>query len=143
MHLMSLVRRSGAVVAGAAAITVATASIASAHHCYKVDWQEAAYAHHVEGGTAWWTLSDLGAMIISEDIGLPQCSYVAEDVVAEFMEEKGLEVEPLIHSRATAGGGAAHQGKTVKPFEYLTQQDFVWLTAAIGTGIEECLSTSA
>ena len=50
---------------------MASASIASAHHCYKVDWNDAAY-EHVSSGTAWWTLNDLGAMIITQDLGLPQ-----------------------------------------------------------------------
>ena len=58
---------------------MASASIASAHHCYKVDWNDAAY-EHVSSGTAWWTLNDLGAMIITQDLGLPQCAYVAEEL---------------------------------------------------------------
>ena len=36
-------RRAGTVLAATAAITLAGATMASAHHCYKEQWQEAAY----------------------------------------------------------------------------------------------------
>ena len=50
---------------------MASASIASAHHCYKVDWNDAAY-EHVSSGTAWWTLNDLGAMTPPPARGRPR-----------------------------------------------------------------------
>ena len=46
--------------------------------------------------------------------------------------------EPLIHSKATVGGGAAHQGKDVKPFSYLTDEEFEWLTVELLTRLDEC-----
>ena len=137
--LKSVMRRAGAAVAGAAAITLATASIASAHHCYKVDWNDRAYAA-VSGGTAWMSLSDLAGMVISEQIGLPQCAYVGDAVAADFMAARGLATEPLIHSRATTGGGAAHQGKTVKPFAYLGDADFVILDASLNEHVGACMA---
>lgn len=136
-------RRLGIAVAASATVGLAAATMASAHHCYKDEWQAAAYQHHAAGGTAWMPLSDLGAMIISEDIGLPQCAYVADAVVADWMAATGTTVEPLIHSKATAGGGAAHQGKTVKPFSYLGEADFALLQAGIGAGVEECTGGAA
>lgn len=141
MHTRNHVRRAVGTVAGAAAVTLVTATMASAHHCYKVEWNENSYAHHVQGGTAWMPLSDIGAMIISEEIGLPQCAYVADAVVADFMDIKGLTQEPLVHSRATTGGGAAHQGKTVKPFNYLVEEDFILLEQLMGAAVGECMAT--
>lgn len=129
-----------AVVAGTAALSVGLAGTASAFHCYKEDWNDAAYAHHSQGGTAWLPLSDLGEILIAEELGLPQCAFVADGVIADFMEAKGLTEEPLILSRAVAGGGAAHQGKDVPPFNYLTDADFVLLESLLGPAIEECLS---
>ncbi|WP_255218306.1 hypothetical protein [Janibacter terrae] len=38
----TILRRTLAVTAGAAALTFGVASTASAHHCYKVDWNEKA-----------------------------------------------------------------------------------------------------
>ena len=137
--LKSVMRRTGAAVAGAAAISLATASIASAHHCYKVDWNDRAYAA-VSSGTAWMSLSDLAGMVISEQIGLPQCAYVGDAVAADYMAAKGMTEEPLIHSKATTGGGAAHRGKTVKPFSYLNEADFVILDEALTEHVGACLA---
>lgn len=129
-----------AVVAGTAALSVALAGTASAFHCYKEDWNDAAYAHHSQGGTPWQPLSNIGEFVVAEEIGLPQCTYVVDGVVAAFMDAKGLTEEPLIHTRAVVGGGAAAQGKDVPPFNYLTDADFVLLDSLLGPAIEECLS---
>jgi hypothetical protein len=129
-----------ATLAGAAALSIAVAGTASAFHCYKEDWNDAAYAHLSQGGTPWLPLSDLGEIVVATEIGLPQCTYVVDGVVADFMTAKGLTEEPLIHTRATAGGGAAHQGKDVPPFNYLTDADFVLLDSLLGPAIEDCLS---
>ena len=129
-----------ATLAGTAALSIALAGTASAHHCYKEDWNDAAYAHHSQGGTPWQPLSNIGEMVVAEEIGLPQCTYVVDGAVADFMAAKGLTEEPLIHTRATAGGGAAHQGKDVPPFSYLTDADFVLLDSLLGPAIEDCLS---
>lgn len=117
-----------------------SANAAFAHHCCKADWNDAAYAHHAAGGTAWLPLSELADIVIAEDIGLPQCVGYGDQVAAAWMDATGTEDEPLIHSRATAGGGAAHQGKTVPPFNYLGDADFAILDAALVAAIEECLA---
>lgn len=129
-----------ATLAGTAALSIALAGTASAFHCYKEDWNDAAYAQLSQGGTPWQPLSDIGELLIAEEIGLPQCAYVADGVVADFMTAKGLTEEPMIHTRAVAGGGAAHQGKDVPPFSYLTDADFVLLESLLGPAIEDCLS---
>lgn len=129
-----------ATLAGTAALSIALAGTASAFHCYKEDWNDAAYAQLSQGGTPWQPLSDIGELVIAEEIGLPQCAYVADGVVAEFMTAKGLTEEPMILTRATAGGGAAHQGKDVPPFSYLTDADFVLLESLLEPAIEDCLS---
>jgi hypothetical protein len=43
-------------------------------------------------------------------------------------------------SRATTGGGAAHQGKTVKPFAYLGEADFVILEGLLEKHVGACLA---
>jgi hypothetical protein len=129
-----------ATLAATAALSIAFASTASAFHCYKEDWNDAAYAHLSQGGTPWLPLSDLGESLVAEEIGLPQCTYVVDGVIADFMTAKGLTEEPLIHTRAVVGGGAAHQGKDVPPFNYLTDADFVLLDSLLGPAIEDCLT---
>lgn len=139
----TILRRALAVTAGTAALTFGVASTASAHHCYKVDWNEKAYAQQSTNGSPWTPLTDLGAMIIAEDIGLPECSGYANIAVQHWMSETGTTTEPLIHSKATAGGGAAHQGKTVKPFAYLGDADFAILEEGLGMAIEQCMADQA
>jgi hypothetical protein len=129
-----------ATLAATAALSIAFASTASAFHCYKEDWNDAAYAHLSQGGTPWLPLSDLGESLVAEEIGLPQCTYVVDGVVADFMTAKGLTEEPMLLTRATAGGGAAHQGKDVPPFSYLEDADFVLLDSLLGPAIEDCLT---
>jgi hypothetical protein len=128
-----------ATLAGTAALTIALAGTASAHHCYKEDWNDAAFAQLSQGGTPWQPLSDIGEFVIAEEIGLPQCAYVADGVIADFMTAKGLTEEPMIHTRATVGSGAGYQGKDV-PFNYLTDADFALLDALLEPAIEDCLS---
>jgi hypothetical protein len=129
-----------ATLAGTAALTIALAGTASAFHCYKEDWNDAAYAQLSQGGTPWLPLSDLGEFVVADELGLPQCTYVVDGVVADFMTAKGLTEEPMLLTRATAGGGAAHQGKDVPPFSYLTDADFELLDSLLGPAIEDCLS---
>lgn len=128
----------GSIVAAAAALVLVGASAASAHHCYKDEWQAAAYAHHLAGGTPWMPLSDMGQMFLVPPELQEACGYVADDAVEAFMEANGLTQEPLIHAKATVGGGAAHQGKDVKPFSYLTDADFEWLTVDLLERLEVC-----
>ena len=136
--LRTALRRTGTVASAVAAMTLAGSSMASAHHCYKNYWQPNAYTQHLKGNTPWMPLSDMGTMFIIGPEYAEQCGSVADDVVADFMEARGLTQEPLIHSRATTGGGAAHQGKTVKPFSYLSDEDFEVLTVGIIDGMATC-----
>jgi len=138
-HLLRTSRRVGIVAAGAA-ISVLCGGTAWAHHCYVEDWNEAAQSRLAEGGTAWMPLSDLADVVIAEQIGLPQCVGYGDQVAEAWMEATGAEEEPLIHSRATTGGGAAHKkGKEPAPFDYLGEDDFVILDAALGDAVGECL----
>ena len=50
-------RRTGMVAATTAAFTLAGAGIASAHHCYKVEWTEKAYAQLSANNTAWMSFA--------------------------------------------------------------------------------------
>jgi hypothetical protein len=128
----------GSIVAATAALVLVGASAASAHHCYKDEWQAAAYEHHAAGGTAWVPLSDLGAQFLIPPDLLEECGYVADDAVATWMEYAGVEQEPLIHSKAVVGSGAMQNGKEPKPFSYLMEEDFVMLTMEIEAGLAAC-----
>lgn len=133
-----MMRRVGTVAATAAVITLAGSTMASAHHCYRDYWQPNAYAQHVKGNTPWMPLSDMGTMFVIGPDYAAQCGYVADDAVAAWMAKGGLTQEPLIHTKATVGSGAAYQGKNVKPFSYLTEEDFDELTMAIVAGMATC-----
>ncbi|WP_043502321.1 hypothetical protein [Georgenia sp. SUBG003] len=129
-------RRAGAVAATVAALGVATATSASAHHCYKIDWNDSAREQLAKNGTAWMPLSDLGAMIVAAPIeeggyDRPDCTGSADAAVQAWMSGTGTTAEPLIHSRATVGSGAAYQGKVPKGFAYLSDADFGVLVMAI------------
>lgn len=137
-------RRAAAVTASVAALGLATATAASAHHCYKTDWNAVAYERLAQGGTAWLPLSDLGAYFIAAPeaeggFGAPGCEYLADEAVAEWMEATGATVEPLIHSRAVVARGAAYQGRAPKGFMYLEDADFEILIGVIAAGIPDCL----
>lgn len=120
---------------------VTSAGAASAHHCYKEEWAEAAYQHHLAGGTAWMPLSDMATLYVLEPEGLAEaCAWTADAAVADFMEMKGLTQEPLIHSKAIIGGGAFHKaGKAPKPINYLSDPDFEFLMGALFGYVGECL----
>lgn len=134
-------RRAGSVVAATAALAL-VGSAASAHHCYKEEWREAAYQHHVKGGTAWVSLSDLGTMFLIPPELQETCGYVADDAVAAFMAANGLRQEPLIHSRATTGGGALYNsGKEPKPFSYLNEAQFEALTVDLMERLQGCAAS--
>ena len=58
--------------------------------------------------------------------------------VAEWMGSVGMAQEPLIHSRATIGGGAFYnKGKAPQPFEYLSDADFGQLSGLVMTHLAE------
>jgi hypothetical protein len=124
--------------AASAVIMLATTTVASAHHCYKDQWADAAYQHHLAGGTAWVSLSDLGTMFLIPDHLKEACGWAADTAVQEFMEAEGLEQEPLIHSKAVTGSGAYAKGKAPKPFSYLTDAQFDSLGAALMGYVMEC-----
>ncbi|MDC5699030.1 hypothetical protein OO014_17400 [Intrasporangium calvum] len=135
-----VLRRTGTVAATTAAFTLAGTGIASAHHCYKDEWRQAAYEHLATSQTPWVSLSDLGKMFLLQDPALIEaCGYVVDDAVADWMAEKGLTQEPLIQSRATVGAGAFYyKGTAPDPFEYLTDEDFNALGGAVFAGLESC-----
>jgi hypothetical protein len=135
-------RRAGAVAATVAALGIATATTASAHHCYKIDWNDSAREQLAKNRTAWMPLSDLGAMIIAAPVdqfgyGRPDCAGSADAAVAAWMAQTGATQEPLIHSKATVGSGAAYQGKAPKGFAYLGDEDFMVLVMAIEADLVE------
>lgn len=138
----AFVRRGTMVAATTAALGIATATVASAHHCYKIDWNESARAQLEAHSTAWLPLSDLGEMIISapaEEFGYgrPDCADTADRAIAEWMSATGTTAEPLIHTRATVGSGAAYQGKAPKGFAYLSDEDFMALTVLLENDLLE------
>ena len=136
-----IARRALGAVAGAAALSLGLATAASAHHCYKVDWNEKAYANHAQGGTAWVPLSQVGAMIISQDIGMPECAGYADVAIQHWMAETGTSVEPILQSKATVGSGAYYKkGKAPKSFAYLGESDFMILEEGIGMAIDACMA---
>ncbi|UOV99758.1 hypothetical protein [Agrococcus sp. SCSIO52902] len=138
MNRAAFGRRATAAVALTAAMSMVGAAAASAHHCYRDQWAGAAYQHHIQGGTAWVSLSDLGAIFIIPPELQADCGWVADEVVADWMADEGLEQEPLIHSRATVGSGAAYQGKGNMPFSYLSEAQFDVLGMALMEGVEAC-----
>ncbi len=123
--------RTGAVaVVGVASLTIAPAALA--HHCYKTEWQEAAYAQ-VRSGTPWTPMSDFVTLVVGMEFGAPaECTAHADEWVDAWMEANGVEAEPLIHMRATAGGGAHDRnGKDVPPISYLDDADFGFLVGQV------------
>ena len=110
--------------AAAAAFLVTSAGTASAHHCYKEQWNAAAYENHLRGNTAWMPLSDMTVMFMASPEE-PWCAGVVDAAVHSWVHEAGFEQEPLIHSRATIGGGAFYKkGKMPPPIDYLTDDQF-------------------
>ncbi|GAA4426602.1 hypothetical protein GCM10023169_25560 [Georgenia halophila] len=124
-------------VAGAAAFSLALATTASAHECYKEDWSDAAHARLSQGGTAWLPMSDLGEYVVAVEMGLPECAYVVDGVVDDYVAMTGLDAEPLVHSRATIGGGPERGGRAAPPISYL---DFSILGPLLEDAVGDCLS---
>ena len=123
--------------AASSVVLLGTTTVASAHHCYKDQWADAAYQHHLAGGTAWVSLSELGAMFIIPEEFQADCAWAADAAVQDFMEAEGLDQEPLIHSTAITGSGAYAKGKAPKPFSYLSETQFDSLGASLmGYGME-------
>lgn len=122
MRIRTRFARTTTVVAGACALGMIAAGPASAHHCLK-EFNDAARAQ-VASGTPWMPLGDFLAFAAVEFVGVsPECAENAGDWTTALMARKGLETEPSIHMKSTAGGGAAHQGKQVPAFNYLSEDD--------------------
>lgn len=134
MSFISHSRRVAGVIAGAGALAVVAAGPASAHHCLK-EWNDAARAQ-VSSGTSWMAMSDFVGFAIQNFLpgGTAECAAHADAFTATYMAAKGLGSEPTVHMKATVGGGAAHQGKEVKPFTYLD----LGLLAGTIMGEEDC-----
>lgn len=123
-------------VTGIAALSAATAS---AHHCYKEEWQEAAHSALQKNSTAWVSLSDLGRMFLIPPELQEQCGHTADEAVSVFMAERGMAQEPMIHSKATTGNGAFYKkGMEPRPFNYLSEADFEDLTVTLSMLLDEC-----
>ncbi|MBB1484651.1 hypothetical protein H5392_12380 [Tessaracoccus sp. MC1865] len=64
---------------------------------------------------------------------------MADKAVKGFMEENNLTQEPMIHSKAITGGGAYYKkGKEPKPFNYLTEDQFMQLDMDLRSLVAEC-----
>ncbi|HWJ66451.1 MAG TPA: hypothetical protein VNT31_07225 [Nocardioides sp.] len=127
-------RRAATVVVGSTAALALATGTASAHHCLK-EWNDAARAQ-VAAGTPWAPLSDFMSFAIVNFLtgGTPECAAHADEFTLAYMDATDIATEPTIHMKATVGGGAAHQGRDVVPFEYL---DFGVLEALISAE-EDC-----
>jgi hypothetical protein len=127
--------------AAAAAFLVTSAGTASAHHCYKEQWNAAAYENHLRGNTAWMPLSDMAVEFVLAPMGLAeQCAWAADAAVEDYMAAMGMTQEPLIHSKATIGSGAYYKkGKAPGRIAYLEDADFAVLEGALMTHVEACL----
>lgn len=122
---------------------VTSAGAASAHHCYKEEWTEAAYQRLAAGGTAWVSLSDVGTMFLVPPEHQADCGWVVDEAVAEWMAAEGLTQEPLIHVKATVGGGAYYKkGMEPAPFSYLGEDDFRTLGALVEANLPACTGGS-
>ncbi|TNM36650.1 hypothetical protein FHP29_21245 [Nocardioides albidus] len=119
MSIPTYLRRTGTVAATGAALALVAAGPASAHHCLK-EWNDAARAQ-VSSGTAWMAMSDFVGFAIVNFLpgGTPECAAHADEITADYLTAAGIATEPTVHMKATTGGGAAHQGKVVKPFDYI------------------------
>jgi hypothetical protein len=132
--LISLCRRLGLPAAAAGALALAVAGPASAHHCYKHDWQAAARTQLETRHTAWVPMSDLLASAMTEVFGLPaECAAHADEFVASWMVDAGVDAEPIIQTRATIGGGAELQGRDPRPIGYLEDVDFGYIDGLIAS----------
>jgi hypothetical protein len=111
-------------LAAGAALSLLGSTAASAHHCYKVDWQERAYENLAASGTAWMPLSDLAVMFMASP-DEAWCAGVVDAAVLEWVQDAHFAQEPLIHSKATIGGGAFYKkGKVPPPINYISDDQF-------------------
>jgi hypothetical protein len=134
----TVLRRGLATVAAATALGIAASAAASAHECYRDTWLGGSY-DRVASGTPWTPLSDLGVWYLIGPEYAQQCGYVADEAVTTWMASKGLEEEPLVHGRATVGGGAEYYaGREPRPFSYLGEEDFFVLTMLVVDGMATC-----
>ncbi len=124
------VRMGAVAVVGVASLAIAPAAMA--HHCFKSEWTDAAYAK-VRAGTPWTPMTDFVGFAVSSFPGAtPECVSHAGEWTEAWMESEELDVEPLIHMRATAGGGAHDRnGKDVPPISYLDDGDFGFLVGQV------------
>ncbi|MFK5647644.1 hypothetical protein ACI3ET_14100 [Ornithinimicrobium sp. LYQ121] len=116
--------RAVSALAAGATLSLLGSTAASAHHCYKVDWQERAYENLARSGTAWMAVSDLAIMFMVAP-GEDGCAAVVDDAVAAWVTSEGFDQEPPIHSKATIGSGAFYKkGKAPPPITYLSDAQF-------------------
>ena len=91
-------------------VVAGVATTASAHHCYKAEWEAAAAEQLASGKTPWLPLSDLADYYLGFEFPGCETQGLGDIAVAAWMVETDTVDEPLVHSRATAGGGARGAG---------------------------------
>ena len=118
--IRTLVTRAGGVAAAVTALTLGVAGSAYAHHCYKLDLNEQAYANQATNDTPWTPLSEVVELYVLPEAfaqAPAACQQTASRAVELYMDAKGLTQEPLIHAKATVGVGAKGNGSA--QFGYL------------------------
>lgn len=74
-----------------------------------------------------------------EGEGIGGCDATYDYLAMLVAANHGMESEPVIRSKATMGGGAAHlAGKNPPPFEYLDDADFTTIFAGVEDGLALC-----
>ncbi|MGC5584426.1 hypothetical protein [Ornithinimicrobium sp. W1665] len=121
---MRMRQRAVRALAAGAALSLLGAGAASAHECYKHDWQQQAYDNLAANGSAWMPVSGMVRMFLVAPDEQETCGPLADAAVAEWVQTWDFPREPLIHSRATIGGGAKAKGKNPPPIGYLTDDQF-------------------
>ncbi|WP_153397532.1 hypothetical protein [Ornithinicoccus halotolerans] len=132
MTTTRLRRRLLGVAAGAAAVTLVTATTASAHFCYVANMSDAARQALASNNSVFVELSDVAEMFVLP----PSCQGLGlgDAAVAEWMAAFGVEQEPMIHSRAVMAKGAMGKSQGIN---HLSDADFAFLDGALTDGVME------
>lgn len=132
MTATRLRRRLLGVAAGAAAVTLATATTASAHFCYVANMSDGAHQALSSSNSVFVALSDVAEMFVLP----PSCQGlgIGDAVVADWMAAFGVEQEPLIHSRTVMAQGAIGKSQGIN---HLSGADFAFLDAALTDAVAE------
>lgn len=126
-------------MAGAAglAAVVMSAGPASAHHCFFVEPNSTADYNRMVHSGVFVPLSDLIELFEGETIG--GCAATYDYLAMLIAANHGMDSEPLVNTKATMGGGAAHiAGNEPPPFDYLGDADFDTLIGGVEDGLALC-----